>query len=193
MSVLFGAIFDRYRNACVMILIGNLCIITGNILYTVPFSPWYLFAGRLISGGGGCLRSIMTAEIVRAFPETELSGKFSSIGLSFALGFVFGPLLNIPFAKEEFTLFGLIPISYANAPGMVLTVLFMVIQLLDFYLVSNLSLEYDFKELGSDSDDGYSFIGDEDSHADSEDIPGEFVCFIILSKVYMFICRRSQQ
>ena len=178
MSVLFGALFDRYRNARVMILIGNLCIISGNILYTIPFSPWYLFAGRLISGGGGCLRSIMTAEIVRAYPESELSGKFSSIGLSFALGFVFGPLLNIPFTKEHFWLFG-IPISYANAPGLVLTVIFIVIQLLDFYLVSNLSLEYDMKELANldDFDEGsqYSLISDESNQMDSkvDNVPGE--------------------
>jgi len=158
MSVLFGALFDHYRNARLMILIGNLFIISGNILYTIPYSPWYLFTGRLISGGGGCLRSIMTAEIVRAYPKSELSGKFSSIGLSFALGFVFGPLLNIPFANENFSLFG-IPISYANAPGLVLSVIFMVIQLLDFYLVSNLSLEYDMKELGDcDSGSQYSII-----------------------------------
>jgi len=163
MSVLFGALFDHHRNARLMILIGNLCIISGNILYTIPYSPWYLFTGRLISGGGGCLRSIMTAEIVRAYPESELSGKFSSIGLSFALGFVFGPLLNIPFANENFSLFG-IPISYANAPGLVLTVIFMVIQLLDFYLVSNLSLEYDMKELSNGDDDSrsqYSIIGND--------------------------------
>uniref|UniRef100_A0A7M5XCX8 Major facilitator superfamily (MFS) profile domain-containing protein n=2 Tax=Clytia hemisphaerica TaxID=252671 RepID=A0A7M5XCX8_9CNID len=161
MSVLFGALFDHHRNARLMILIGNLCIISGNILYTIPYSPWYLFTGRLISGGGGCLRSIMTAEIVRAYPKSELSGKFSSIGLSFALGFVFGPLLNIPFANENFSLFGF-PISYANAPGLVLSVIFMVIQLLDFYLVSNLSLEYDMKEFGDgDSGSQYSIIGND--------------------------------
>ena len=47
MSLIFGYLFDKYRNLHTMFLIGNVLIITGNILYTIPYSAWNLFLGRL--------------------------------------------------------------------------------------------------------------------------------------------------
>ena len=151
MSVILGAVFDRYRNTRLLLALGNTLVIIGNVLYTIPYSPWFLFGGRLLSGGGGFLRSIMTSEIVRVYPDTELSKKFSIIGLAFALGFVFGPLLNIPFARLHFKVLS-ISVSFANAPGLILTVVFTLVQIVTLALVRNLSKEYDLKKERTSSD-----------------------------------------
>ena len=144
-SIIFGRIVDRYRNVSLMFFIGNSLIIVGNILYTLPFSSWCLVAGRFLSGGGGCLRSIMTSEIARSFPEEKLSSKFALMGMAFGLGFVLGPAINFAFINANFWI-GSVHITYANAPGLYLAVIFIMVQIMAIFLVSDLSKEYDLKQ-----------------------------------------------
>ena len=180
MSIIFGSLFDRFRNARLLLVIGNFLIIIGNVLYLIPFSPWYLFCGRLISGGGGCMRSIMTSEIVRVYPECELSRKFSFIGLAFALGFVCGPILNIPFAKLKFQMFGIL-ITYANVPGLILAVVFLVVQVLIMIFVSNLSKEYDLKRESTEDEETHEkkpFLANEKDTIDASEESHETRSFL---------------
>ena len=144
-SIIFGRIVDRYRNVSLMFFVGNSLIIVGNILYTLPFSSWCLVAGRFLSGGGGCLRSIMTSEIARSFPEEEPTSKFALMGMAFGMGFILGPGINFAFIKVNFWI-GSVHITYANAPGLYLAVIFILIQLMATFLVSDLSKEYDLKQ-----------------------------------------------
>ena len=144
-SLIFGRFFDRYRNLKVMLSIGNILVIIGNILYTIPLSPWFLFFGRLVSGGGGFLRAIMTSELTRSYPEDELLHHFTAMGMSFALGFILGPVMNFAFVKADFWFLG-IPIGYANGASLVLTFVFMLVQIIALFTVSDLSKEYDLKE-----------------------------------------------
>ena len=144
-SIICGRIVDRYRNVSLMFFVGNSLIIVGNIVYTLPFSSWCLVAGRFLSGGGGCLRSIMTSEIARSFPEEELSSKFALMGMSFGMGFVLGPAINFAFIKADFWI-GCVHIIYANAPGLYLAVIFVIVEIVAIFLVSDLSKEYDLKQ-----------------------------------------------
>jgi len=144
-SVVFGRVVDKYRNVSMMFFIGNMLVIVGNILYTLPFTPWLLFVGRLISGGGGCLRAIMTSEVVRSYPPEELTKKFSVMGTAFALGFIFGPAINFAFLKMDFWIYK-VHLVYANAPGMYLSCVFVIMQIIATMLIKDLSKEYDLKE-----------------------------------------------
>ncbi|XP_066921343.1 major facilitator superfamily domain-containing protein 8-like [Clytia hemisphaerica] len=145
MSLIFGHLFDKYRNLHTMFFVGNVLIIIGNILYTIPYSAWNLFAGRLISGGGGSLRAIMTSELTRSYPEEELLPQFSAMGMSFAMGFIIGPVINFVFIKADFKFLG-IQIGYANGSGLILTFVFIFVLFLATFGVSDLSKEYDMKE-----------------------------------------------
>ena len=58
-SLIFGRIVDRYRNNRSTVLFANAMVITGNIVYTLHFSPWLLVAGRFLSGAGGALKAVM--------------------------------------------------------------------------------------------------------------------------------------
>ncbi|XP_057306561.1 uncharacterized protein LOC130644822 [Hydractinia symbiolongicarpus] len=144
-SIVIGQIVDKHRNVSSMFLFGNTLIVIGNVIYTIPYSPWNLFAGRLISGGGGCLRSIMTSELARSYPADKLSSKFSIMGMAFGLGFILGPGINFAFLKADFFI-GQLHISYTNAPGCYLAIIFILIQVLATCLVSDLSKEYDLKD-----------------------------------------------
>ena len=144
-SVVFGRIVDRHRNTRMIFLIGNSLVVIGNFLYMLPFSSWCLLAGRLISGGGGCLRSVMTGEIARSFNGHELSSKFSLMGMAFGMGFVLGPGINFAFINTNFWI-GRAHITYANAPGLYLAIIFILMQVIASLFVSDLSKEYDLKQ-----------------------------------------------
>ncbi|XP_057306557.1 tetracycline resistance protein, class B-like [Hydractinia symbiolongicarpus] len=144
-SIVIGYIFDKYRNTSSMFLIGNCFIVIGNAIYAIPYSPWNLFFGRLISGLGGCHRPIISSELARSYSNDELSSKFSIIGMAFGLGFVLGPGINFVFVKTDFFI-GWLHITYTNAPACCLAVVFMLNQILVTCLVSDLSKEYNFKE-----------------------------------------------
>ncbi|XP_057306542.1 uncharacterized protein LOC130644809 [Hydractinia symbiolongicarpus] len=144
-SIVIGYIFDKYRNTSSMFLIGNCFIAIGNALYAIPYSPWNLFFGRLISGVGGYHKSIISSELARSYSDDELSSKLSIIGMAFGLGFVLGPGINFIFVKADFFISWL-HITYTNAPACCLAVVFILNQILVTYLVSDLSKEYDLKE-----------------------------------------------
>ncbi|XP_066931042.1 uncharacterized protein [Clytia hemisphaerica] len=142
---IFGHLFDQYRNLKTMLFIGNVLVVIGNIFYTIPWSPWCLFFGRLVFGGGGFLRVIMTSELTRSYPEEELLPHFTIMGMSFALGFILGPVVNFAFVKADFSFFG-IRNEYANGASLVLALVFILVQVIATFTVSNLSKEYDLKE-----------------------------------------------
>ena len=137
-SIILGRIADTYRCIRQLFFICNLLVIIGIILYTLPLSPWMLFAGRLVSGGGGCLRCIMSGELARSYPQDELYSKFSLMGMSWGLGFIFGPAINFAFLNLDFHILG-VRVWYVNAPGLCLAVVFLIMQILTFLMVSNLS------------------------------------------------------
>ena len=93
-SLVFCRIFDKYRCLKLMFFIANALTFTGNVLYTIPFSPWFLFTGRLVSGVGGFLRPIIISELTRSFPGKQLLSQMSASSLSFAVGFAVGPLFS---------------------------------------------------------------------------------------------------
>lgn len=144
-SIFIGRLVDRYRNVRQTILICNLMVIIGNILYALPFSAWYLLFGRLISGIGGPLRSVISGELARCYPEDKLSSKLSIMGMMFSSGFLIGPGFNFAF-KSVNVWIGKWKIEYVNAPGLYMAVLFILLQIICTFLVFDLSKEYDLKE-----------------------------------------------
>ena len=151
-SVTLARFVDHTRNIKVTFLVGNACLIIGNLLYSLPYSPWCLICGRLIAGGGGLLRSIISAEIARCYPTDELASKFSAIGLSFAFGFTIGPGFNFVFKSLDINIFSW-HVTYANVTGVYMAFLFIILFVLDVFFVYDLSKEYDLKQEIADEED----------------------------------------
>ncbi|XP_057289463.1 uncharacterized protein LOC130612180 [Hydractinia symbiolongicarpus] len=144
-SIFIGRLVDRYRNVRQTIFICNFMVIIGNILYALPFSAWFLLFGRLISGIGGPLRSVISGELARCYPSDKLSSKLSIMGMMFASGFLVGPGFNFAFKSVNVGI-GKWKIEYVNAPGLYMAVLFILLQIICTFLVFDLSKEYDLKE-----------------------------------------------
>ena len=144
-SLILGRIFDRHRNIRVILIFAIVMMIIGNVLYIIPTSPWFLFMGRLVSGVGSCMRSLVSAELARSYTEKEVLVQFTRLGMAFGIGFIAGPGINFAFVNADFQFLGK-HIMFANGAGLLL-IFFLFIQLgLVVLFVSNLSKEFDLKE-----------------------------------------------
>jgi len=144
LSVIIGRWVDRTRKIRKIFLFCNTMVIIGNVMYAMHFSPWFLVLGRLISGADGPLRSVISGEIARCYSESEVVGKFSSMGMAFALGFVAGPGVNFLFTTVKFTI-GSWHVTYVNIPGVYMACFFAITQFCVYFMVHDLSREYDLK------------------------------------------------
>ena len=140
----FGKILDRTRKVKVSFLIGNACIIGGNIMYSIPYSPYCLLTGRFIAGVGISLRSIMTAELTRCYEENDSIKIFSLIMLVFNIGYIVGPVFAMPCIDININWCHL-KITYGNAPIMILSLLYIIQYFLVVAFVHDLSRIYDLK------------------------------------------------
>ena len=143
-SVIIGRWVDKTRKVRQTFLICNTLVIVGNILYSLHFSPWFLVFGRLISGADGPLRSIISGEVARCYPDAEVLGKFSTMGMAFAMGFIVGPGINFAFTNVDFQI-GMWQVTYVNVPGVYMAVFFIITQTIVYFTVSDLSREFDLK------------------------------------------------
>ena len=143
-SAIIGYLVDRYRNVRLTFFTINVLMIVGNLLYALPYSPWFLMVGRLLAGVGGPLRSVMTGEIARSYSADTLRSKLSYMGLSYCSGYIAGPAFNVVFRNIEFTIMSW-KVTYLNIPGLYMAVLFSILQVMSVIMLSNLSKVYDLK------------------------------------------------
>ena len=143
-SLILSRIFDKCRRLRLIFFIISIFTIVGNILYTIPLSPFLLLAGRFISGAGAAIQLIMMSELTRSYPPDEVVSKFTIISLAFAIGLTFGPCINFAFVHSDFWFLG-VHIMFANGNGLVLTLLFMVLMIISMVFVRDLSREFDLK------------------------------------------------
>ena len=140
----FGKILDKTRKVKLFFLLGNACVIGGNIMYSIPYSPYCLLTGRFIAGIGISLRSIMGAELTRCYEEAESIKIFSLIMLVFNIGYILGPVFAMPCADININ-WHHFKITYGNAPVMILSLLYIIQYFLVVIFVHDLSRIYDLK------------------------------------------------
>ncbi|XP_066919795.1 major facilitator superfamily domain-containing protein 8-like [Clytia hemisphaerica] len=144
-SLILSKVFEQNRRLRLMFFIINVLTIIGNVLYTIPSSPYMLLAGRFISGAGGAIQPIMMSELAKSYSPDELIDKLSPMALSLALGLTLGPSINFAFVHADFWFFG-VHIVFANGSGLVLTFLFLMLLFISIFFVSDLSREYDLRD-----------------------------------------------
>ena len=120
-------------------------VIIGNILYSLPFSAYLLFAGRAVAGLGSGYKLSVQGEIGRLFSTSEIVRANTIIGVSYSIGALIGPGINLGFEKVHLKFYSW-EITYLNVPPLILAVCFAIYQLLSIYTVSNLSLLHDPNE-----------------------------------------------
>ena len=167
-----GRVVDRTRQVRVTFVICNLCLIVGNLAYSLHFSPWLLVLGRFLSGCAG-LRSVMCGEIVRCYPTSETSFQLSLSSITYNAGFISGPGITFLFSNMDFKL-GYWHLKTVNFVGVFMTFLCIIMEILSVTMVHDLSKEFDLKRNEEKSLEGSNFEGANNAtfhHESNEKLP----------------------
>ena len=62
LTLMIGRVSDRTRDIRACFLVTTALTIVGNVLYSLPFSIYYVFAGRFISGAIVATRPLVVSE-----------------------------------------------------------------------------------------------------------------------------------
>ena len=141
-SLTFGRAVDKSRNVKAVTFFANMAVILGNLVYAMPFSPWFLFFGRLLAGCGIILRPLTYGETAKCYNKNDIQRQFLGIGIMAGLGELFGPTFNMFFRYIQISV-GSLKINYLNIPGIYMAMFFSISQLANFFILHNLSEEYE--------------------------------------------------
>lgn len=144
LTIFIARYADRSRNIRFLFFFTNSALIIGNLIYTLHFSPWLLILGRSIASVGFSQRSIVMGEMARCYTPEDLTKKVSLLSMVFSFGFLSAPGMNILFEPVDFYI-GNLHITFANASGLYVSVIFIVAQIISYFFIHDLSKEYDLK------------------------------------------------
>ena len=141
MEILTGLFLSGYvdetKNIRKVILCCLPFYIVGNIIYMVPFSAACLLIGRIISGIGSGWTPCVIGETNRIYPKNERSTKISTLATCWHISRVIGPGINIFFTSVDLKISSF-ELTYANIPGMYMAVLFIIVEMMSFFMITNL-------------------------------------------------------
>ncbi|XP_066922713.1 uncharacterized protein [Clytia hemisphaerica] len=144
-SLVIGKIFDKTRKTRLIFSVVIALVILGNVLYTIPLSPYLLLIGRMLSGIGGSLRAVIVSELNRSYPADEVVPHMTAVACASVMGYTIGPCLNFAFVKADFWFLG-VHIQYGNGASLVSCFIYMILFFVSFFFVSDLSREFDLKD-----------------------------------------------
>ncbi|XP_052238911.1 uncharacterized protein LOC127850141 isoform X1 [Dreissena polymorpha] len=113
---LLGRWSDRFRKPKILLIVGILFEVVGNIMYFMGISVWFLLASRLVAGVGGGAEAVLMAEVTRYSPEEKRTGIISILVAIRQTGLLVGPGLNL-FLREMNFKVGSFEVTKYNVPG----------------------------------------------------------------------------
>ena len=162
---------DKTRNAKQAIIVCNIFRAIGQILFSIPYSPFFLMFGRFLDGFLVTLRPVFTAEVSRSYPSDELQSKQSLITFCYLFGHSIGPLFALCLSNVDVTIGGL-HISWGNSCSIFLFVMCAIQMISSLLLSDNLSKEYDLK--GHELELDVNLTSDENGDDNVDDKIDEF-------------------
>ena len=145
LGLLISKWFDIHRRLKLCSNVGNMANAVGHILYIIPLSPFFAFAGMILQGSSFILRFIMNSEILRVYENDEIQSRFLVTYLVYGFGEVVGTLCVILLEKLNFWIGGL-HIMYGNMPSMILLTVTIIRLILTYFFIHDISKEFDLKE-----------------------------------------------
>ena len=150
-GILLGRISDKTRKVRLILQLGNMLILVGNLIYSLHFSSLFPLLGRIMSGFGAGVRSVIYGEMGRVYKADDFARYITIICIACAAGYGLGPLVNIGFKNVNLDICGW-HLNYTNMPGVYLAIIFGVNQIIFFFMVHDLSLEKEYIEESSDNE-----------------------------------------
>ncbi|KAL4220986.1 hypothetical protein ACF0H5_019251 [Mactra antiquata] len=122
---LWGRWADKSRKPKLIISLGVLFQVIGNIMYFMGISVWFLLGSRLVAGIGGGAEAVIMAEVTRTSEEKSRTGIISTLVAVRQLGLIIGPGLNLFLRELNFYVDGFYVNKY-NVPGAFMACIWMV-------------------------------------------------------------------
>ena len=133
-----GRLFDKTRRTKEIMFVMNTFEFVGSLIYAMPFSPWLMLVGRFLAGLGDGFFAAANGEITRVFPASKRIGVFALLEVGRVLGITFGPSLNFFLENIDFYI-AKWHIFYGPAPGLFMAIIWLLMQVVTFFMVFDLS------------------------------------------------------
>lgn len=143
-GVVAGKIVDRTRRIKLFTSITLILQITGNLIYTIPFSPVFPLIGRLLAGAGESFTSVCIGEVIRVYDTEGGNRVICWLATMSSFGYVVGPLLSVPLSTCHFSI-GDLRVDGYNIPGVVIAILCTLTLIICQFLIHDLSRQFDMK------------------------------------------------
>ncbi|KAL7062574.1 hypothetical protein AAHC03_01340 [Spirometra sp. Aus1] len=134
---LFGYAGHANVNVRHLLMFANFMEVIGNLAYLLPYSPWFVFFGRLIAGVGASCESPMYADLTRSTEESERTPFIIVLLLSRQVGLIIGPAFTLILHQMTIAI-GPVQIGVYNGPGLVMAVLWVVHTMFIFFTYPHL-------------------------------------------------------
>lgn len=125
-SLLFGTCIcskiDRTKRVRSSMVIMNIVLLFGTLIYMLPFGYIFPVVGRFLIGTLFIMRSVLYSELCRSYQSEELKRKTQVYVASATLGSCVGPLSNMIYLKADFEISN-IQFLYGNASSFTLIIL----------------------------------------------------------------------
>ena len=141
-AILISYYGDRPNNIREMSITLSVLNIIGNILYLLYYSPYIILFGQFLSGTNAARNVVIQSELSRVFSRTEISHKTSITVLFLAIGGFSGPGLTFAF-KHVHLEWGHWQLTIGNMPGLYVCFLSTIELFLDYFILKNVSKEFD--------------------------------------------------
>ena len=145
LGLLISKWFDIHRRLKLCSNVVNMANAVGHILYIIPLSPFFAFAGMILQGSSFILRFIMNSEILRVYENDEIQSRLLVTYFVYGLVEVVGALCVNLLEKLNFWIGGL-HIMYGNMPSMILLTVTIIRLILTYFFIHDISKEFDLKE-----------------------------------------------
>lgn len=133
-----GRLYDKTRRTKEILLAMNTFEFLGSLIYALPFSPWLLLTGRFLAGLGDGFFAAANGEITQVYPASKRIGVFALLEVGRVVGVTLGPSLNFFLEDVDFYI-SKWHIFYGPAPGLFMAVVWLLMQLVTFFMVFDLS------------------------------------------------------
>ena len=135
----YGDRTNNIRDICITVSIVSTI---GNVLYMLYYSPYIVLFGQFLAGTIAARKVSVVAEISRVYCKSQVSQKISIIIIFTTLGALSGPCLTFAFKYINIEI-GTWTLAIGNLPGLCLSIISTVQLFLDYFLLKNVSKEFD--------------------------------------------------
>lgn len=147
-TMIFGLnvanLHDRFRKSKFFITLINLMTIIGAVIFTIDISEYFPVIGCLLLGVRYLGQPVMVGELARSYYPEELTFKLPVMNFFFFLATAPASVINYLAIDIDFNI-GPIHITFGNFSGIVIAVLYIVMQLLACVFMHDISTEFDLK------------------------------------------------